>query len=274
MEDKMIFLWQDGPPDSLGKRPEDRPGLQVYLPEKTVPGPLPGMLICPGGGYEFLADHEGSGFARWLNGLGIAGLVLQYRLGSAGYRHPAMLNDAKRAMRLIRAQCADWHVDPRRLGVIGSSAGGHLASTLLTHFDEGDLASADPVERFSSRPDLGILCYPVISMGEFTHNGSRQNLLGDAPTAGLIESLSSERQVRRDTPPCFIWHTAEDTCVPPVNSLMFASSLCSAGVPCELHLYEKGGHGMGLGQSLDGKPGYHPWTDACRLWLKHHFNLA
>src|SRR6267378_1742031 len=163
-------LWPDGAPGALGKEAKDIPTLTPFLadPAKATGA---GIVICPGGGYGGLADHEGSQYARWLNEQGIAGFVLKYRLGPAGYRHPAMLQDAARAVRLVRAKASEWKLDPKRIGIMGSSAGGHLASTLLTHFDSGKSEDADIIERQSSRPDLVILCYAVITMGNFTHGG-------------------------------------------------------------------------------------------------------
>jgi acetyl esterase/lipase len=209
----------------------------------------------------------------WLNGRGIAAFVLDYRLGSNGYRHPAMLLDIMRAIRMVRSHAAEWQIDPARVGVMGSSAGGHLASTALTHFDDGQPAAGDPVERAGSRPDFGVLCYPVISMGGVTHGGSRQNLLGDNPPADLVELLSSDLQVTRDTPPCFIWHTADDAVVDVRNSLDFAAALSKNGVPFELHVYPHGAHGLGLGVH-----GYDPagaeapellrWTRELAVWLR------
>ncbi len=225
------------------------------------------MVICPGGGYAGLARHEGHDYALWLNQHGVAAFVLKYRLGSRGYRHPAMLQDAARAVRLVRARAADWGCDARRVGIMGSSAGGHLAATLLTHFDPGRPEASDPVERLSSRPDLGILCYPVITMGEFTHPGSKRHLLGPAPDPALVEQLSNEKQVRPETPPCFLWHTWEDTAVPVENSLQFAAALRRAGVPFDLHIYQQGRHGLGL---ADGPPfaRVHPWAADCLVWLR------
>jgi acetyl esterase/lipase len=269
-----IPLWPDGPADAKGRAQADSPFLQVILPGRRPSGPTAAMLVCPGGGYAMLAGHEGLDYALWLNTLGIAGAVLNYRLGSSGYRHPAMLNDALRGMRLVRSRSSEWNIDPARIGVMGSSAGGHLASTLLTHFDGGDASSADPVERADSRPDLGILCYPVITMGDQTHSGSRDQLLGPDPPDGLVDLLSNERRITDRTPPCFLWHAADDDCVRPSNSLMFASGLAEAGVPFELHVYEKGGHGMGLGKPLEGTDGFHPWTSACRSWLAKRGFLA
>jgi acetyl esterase/lipase len=214
-----------------------------------------------------LAPHEGEGYARWLNLHGIDAFVLKYRLGSNGYRHPAMLQDAARAVRTVRAHAGEWRVDPRRVGIMGSSAGGHLASTLLTHFDAGNPDASDPVERQSSRPDFGILCYAVITMGPLTHQGSKENLLGKSPSPELVEFLSNEKQVTDDTPPCFIWHTGEDTTVPLENSLAFAAALRAHHVPFDLHIYEKGGHGMGLGKSSADPSRLHPWTDDLLYWL-------
>jgi len=261
-------LWPDGAPGALGKEPSDIPTLTVFLPE---PGKATGaaMVICPGGGYGGLADHEGSQYARWFNELGIAGFVLKYRLGSAGYRHPAMLNDAARALRTVRARASEWKVDPKRIGIIGSSAGGHLASTLVTHFDTGQPDSADPIERVSSRPDLGILCYPVITMTDpHTHQGSRKNLLGTNPPPELSELLSNEKQITKDTPPCFIWHTWEDKGVHIENALMFAAALQAANVRFEIHVYERGPHGLGLGTREWNPKARHPWTRDCAFWLK------
>ncbi len=260
-------LWPEGAPGALGKEDKDIPTLTPFLPDPAKASGA-AMVVCPGGGYAGLAPHEGQGYALWLNEHGIAAFVLKYRLGSGGYHHPAMLQDAARAVRLVRARAAEWKVDTRRIGIIGSSAGGHLASTLLTHFDAGQPAAADPIERQSSRPDLGILCYAVITMGEFTHEGSKKNLLGAHPSQELARELSNELQVTKATPPCFIWHTDEDKAVPVENSLQFAAALRQAGVPFDLHVYQKGQHGLGLG-SLEYDPAkWHPWTRDCIFWLK------
>ncbi|MCB1128536.1 MAG: alpha/beta hydrolase, partial [Verrucomicrobiae bacterium] len=231
-----VLLWPAGAPGALGDRDQDQPSMTPYLADPTLATGA-AIVVCPGGGYGRLAAHEGPDYARWLNQQGVSAFVLKYRLGSAGYRHPAMLQDAARAVRLVRHRAADWKVDPQRVGIMGSSAGGHLASTLVTHFDDGRPEADDPVERLSSRPDLGILCYAVITMGEFTHQGSRRNLLGEAPTEALITLLSNERQVSPGTPPCFVWHTWEDQAVPVENSLQFAAALRRAGVPFDLHIY-------------------------------------
>ena len=253
-------LWPDGAPGALGNADKDIPTLTVYLPE---PAKATGaaIVICPGGGYGGLAPHEGRSYALWLNEQGIAGFVLKYRLAPGGYHHPAMLQDAARAVRTVRARAEEWKLDPKRIGIMGSSAGGHLASTLVTHFDAGKADAADPIERDSSRPDLGILCYPVITMGEFTHDGSKKNLLGENPSPELVQELSNELQVTKDTPPCFIFHTAEDTAVPVENALLFAGALRKAGVPFDLHIYERGQHGIGLGSQPYGS-GEHTSVDA------------
>ena len=260
-------LWPDGAPGALGKADKDIPTLTPYWPD---PAKATGaaIVICPGGGYGGLAGHEGGHYARFLNESGIAGFVLKYRLGSGGYRHPVMLQDAARAVRLVRARAGEWRLDPKHIGIMGSSAGGHLASTLVTHFDAGKPDAADPIERASSRPDLGILCYAVITMGEYTHRGSRSNLLGNDPSLELIRELSNELQVTKDTPPCFIWHTYEDSAVPVENSLQFAEALRRAGVPFDLHVYQKGPHGLGLGTRDWAPDKRHPWTSDCVFWLK------
>ncbi|SRR5579862_1075467 len=261
-----IPLWPNGAPGALGHSTNDIPTLTPYLPDPTnTTGTA--MVICPGGGYEHLAPHEGRDYALWLNQHGITCFVLKYRLGSSGYHYPAEFDDVTRAMRMVRANAGEWHIDPHRIGIMGSSAGGHLASTVLTHFDAGNTNSDDPIARQSSRPDLGILCYPVITMGDFTHPGSKKNLLGKNPPRKLVTLLSNELQVKTNTPPCFIWCTYEDKTVPMENSLMFAGALRKNRVPFDLHIYQKGGHGMGL----KDKPPFahpHPWAGDCLFWLK------
>ena len=261
-----IPLWPDGAPGALGTNATDIPTLTPYLPIPQGGPTGAAMVICPGGGYGMLAPHEGNDYALWLNQRGVTCFVLKYRLGSSGYRHPVMLNDAARAMRWVRAHAGDYQIDPHRIGIMGSSAGGHLASTLLTHFDAGDTNATDAIERQSSRPDIGILCYAVISMGEFAHHGSKENLLGKNPSPELVRLLSNELQVTTNTPPCFIWSTEEDQTVPVENSLLFAEALRKNHVPFDLHIYQKGGHGMGLAD----KPPFahpHPWANDCLYWL-------
>ena len=259
-------LWPTGAPGALGNASNDIPTLTVFLPSADKASGA-AIVVCPGGGYGGLAGHEGQDYALYLNQHGVTAFVLRYRLGSQGYRHPRMLEDAQRAIRLVRARADEWKIDPKHIGIMGSSAGGHLASTAVTHFDAGKPDAADAIERQSSRPDLGILCYAVITMGPNTHQGSKDNLLGKAPSADLVELLSNEKQVTKDTPPCFLWHTAEDTAVKVENSLDFAAALQRNGVPFDLHVYQKGRHGLGLAD----KPPFanpHPWAKDLVFWLK------
>jgi len=259
-------LWAGGAPGALGTSSNDIPTLTPYLPD---PASATGaaMVICPGGGYEHLSPREGNDYALWLNQHGVTGFVLKYRLGSSGYHYPAMFLDAARAVRLVRAKADTWKIDPKRVGIIGSSAGGHLASALLTHSDSGNPAAEDPIERQSSRPDLGVLCYAVISLGQYTHQGSKRSLLGPNPSPELVKFLSSELQVTPNTPPCFIWSTFEDRTVPMENSMLFASALRSNNVPFALDIYQKGGHGLGLADQPPF-PHPHPWTADCLVWLQ------
>ncbi len=262
-----IPLWPAGAPGALGTSSNDIPTLTPY-PADGTNATRAAMVICPGGGYAHLAPHEGNDYALWLNQHGVTCFVLKYRLGSSGYHHPAMLNDAARAMRWVRAHAHDYKIDPKRVCLMGSSAGGHLTATLLTHFDAGDTNASDVIERQSSRPDLGILCYAVISMGEFTHKGSKQNLLGTNASPELVALLSNELQVTTNTPPCFLWTTYEDKTVPMENTLLFAGALRKNQVPFDLHVYQKGGHGMGLGNKSAPTAPLHPWAGDCLFWLK------
>ncbi|MDF3056510.1 MAG: endo,4-beta-xylanase [Rariglobus sp.] len=225
------------------------------------------MIICPGGGYwELMDDFEGRDYALWLNERGITAFVLKYRLASAGYHHPEITGDVQRAIRFVRAHAAAWGLDGARIGVMGSSAGGHLASYAMTHHETGDAGEEDPIDAFSSRPDLGVLCYPVISSSLSRMN----NLAGDNSTPALQTWLSSEMHVSEATPPCFLWHTAADEIVSAKHSLLFAEALRARGVPCELHIYPEGCHSIALG--VHGyKPGtgqtLHPWTLELERWL-------
>lgn len=255
-----IPLWATETPHVRGEAPHDIPTLDIYEPFGTIFSDS-AILILPGGGYGILSGQEGEGFAGLFQLWGFKSFVCNYRLGSNGYRHPVMLRDAARALRIIRANAAEFGINPQKIVIVGSSAGGHLAATLLTKWDEGNSDHDDPIERVSSRPDLGVLCYPVITMREKTHGGSRQNLLGENPSAEEIAELSAELHVRGDTPPCFIWHTVEDPSVPVHNALVFTQALHSAGVPFELHCYEHGGHGLGMKDES-------PWINDCLRWLR------
>jgi acetyl esterase/lipase len=266
-------LWPDQAPDAKGDTSADRPGLWVY-PATPQPNQHPSgtaVVICPGGGYGIHAvDHEGTQPARFFNRLGITAFVLRYRL--APYRHPVPLNDALRAIRFVRTHAADFQVDPNRVGIMGFSAGGHLASTALTQFTAGDAAAADPIDRQSSRPSFGILGYPVISFSaDFAHRGSARNLLGPDASEEQLAALSNDRNVTKDTPPTFLFHTAEDSGVPPENSIAFFSACKRAGVPAELHVFQQGQHGVGL---APGHPALQSWLDTATTWLRQNALLA
>ena len=261
------LLWPNGAPHARGTEEGDKPSITVCLPPSKSAKLRPAIVICPGGGYATLAmDHEGDQIAAWLNSLDVAAFILRYRHSGRGYRHPVPLEDAQRAMRLVRHRAKQWRVDPARVGILGFSAGGHLASTVGTHFDSGGGEESEPIDRESCRPDFMILAYPVISFsGPHIHQHSRKMLLGEKPDPKLVKELSNELQVARDTPPAFIMHTAEDTGVLAENSLLFYSALRRAKVPAELHIYERGEHGVGLGK---GHPGVSAWPEACATWLR------
>ena len=262
-----IALWATGAPGALGTKLEDQPVITPYLPpDGRANGTA--IVIFPGGGYQHLSmEKEGSDVANWLAGNGVTAFVVRYRLGPS-YHHPAMLGDARRAIRTVRARASEWGIDPRRVGVIGFSAGGHLASTAGTHFDAGTAESSDPIERAGSRPDFLLLIYPVVTMRDsFAHRGSRLNLLGERPDTALVRLLSNETQVTRDTPPTFLVHSTDDRTVPVENSLLFYQALRAAAVPVEMHIFEYGGHGFGLAPA---DPVLAAWTIACESWMRRH----
>lgn len=257
-----IPLWpdlrRDGGAEKIterGKAKPDRsitnvrfPTATVYLPENAAAA---AVIICPGGAYGGLAiDKEGHDVARWLNTQGVAGIVLKYRLPhgeAATGEKPLPLQDAQRTIRMARAHAAEWKLDPKRIGIMGFSAGGHLAATVATRFDAGKADAAEPCERQSSRPDFTALIYPVVSMTDtLGHKGTRQALLGANPTQALIEEYSNELHVTAQTPPTFLVH-AKDDGVKVENSLQFGAALKKAGVPCEPQIYDTGGHGYGMG---------------------------
>jgi acetyl esterase/lipase len=261
-----VLLWPEGAPRANGTEEADQPSIRVYKPEPGTPETGTAVVICPGGGYGALAfDHEGHQVAKWFNRIGVTGVVLRYRLGPK-YHHPTQLNDALRAIRYVRANAAELGVEPGRIGVMGFSAGGHHASTVSTHYDEAELNATDPIDEVSSRPDFAVLCYPVISLkSSFGHSGSKRNLLGENPEAALVESLSNETQVTKETPPTFIFHTAEDPGVPVQNALVYYSALIEHKVPAELHVYQNGPHGVGLAQ---GDPVLATWSERLKDWLQ------
>jgi acetyl esterase/lipase len=258
------LLWPNGAPGALGDQDADKPTLFPFVvPEGRGTGAA--VIVCPGGGYHNLAmEKEGTDIARWLNSIGVTAFVLRYRLGPK-YHHPIELGDAQRAIRTVRSHAADYRIHPDRIGIMGFSAGGHLASSAGTHFDAGNGAAADPIDRASSRPDFLILCYPVISFLNYSHQGSKLNLLGENPDPKLVETMSSEMAVTAQTPPTFLFHTNSDTVVPPENSVLFYMALRKAGVPAELHIYQNGPHGVGLASTDEALSN---WPQRLATWLR------
>ncbi|WP_282036004.1 alpha/beta hydrolase [Saccharicrinis aurantiacus] len=244
------------------------PSIQPFIPtQKNANGMA--VLICPGGGYRGLAyDWEGTDYAKWLNSRGIAAFVLRYRLPEAAsivtpYKAP--LQDAQRAMRWIRSNAAKYHVDANKVGVIGSSAGGHLASSIGTHYEMPIYDRKDSIDALSARPDFMMLIYPVISMQEgLTHKGSKKNLLGKNPSPELVEEFSNELQVTNDTPPTFMVHSADDKAVPVENSIRMYQALVKHKVSATMHLFPTGGHGYSMGLSREGAP---HWTKLAEDWF-------
>ncbi|MCE9519192.1 MAG: alpha/beta hydrolase [Verrucomicrobia bacterium] len=261
-----VNLWPQGAPGAKGDKPQDIPRVEIYLPAEKANGAA--MVVCPGGGYGVLAaDHEGKQIAEFYNRLGVTAFVLYYRLGSKGYHHPIELNDAKRALRWVRSNAQKYAIDPQRIGITGFSAGGHLASTAATLFDDGDAKAADPIDRVSSRPDVCVLGYPVITMmNDFTHKGSRANLLGpDKDDDQLATKLSSQNNVTDRTPPTFIFQTDEDKVVPAENAVNYYLALRKHHVPAEMHIYQRGPHGVGLKLS---DPILGTWSAHLADWLR------
>ncbi|MEK3884026.1 alpha/beta hydrolase [Paenibacillus sp. PL2-23] len=261
MTETIKRLWPGDAPLALGSNEGDIPTLELFL--------LPGserkglVIVCPGGAYHRHASYEGTPIAEWLNSIGVSAAVLSYRVHP--YAYPAAWLDAKRAIRYARHHANEWNIDPDHIGILGFSAGGHLASTVGTQFDSGEPSAEDPIERHSCRPDTLILCYPVISFQEpYGHAGSREVQLGQEPEEHMIRLLSNELQVTEATPPAFLWHTAEDVPVPPENSMLFAMALARHRIPHELHVFEEGVHGIGLGETV---PDSARWTELCERWL-------
>jgi acetyl esterase/lipase len=264
---QIIPLWSGAAPGAQGTEDKDIPTITVYLP-RTTPAGMSAVIICPGGGYSGLAmNHEGRQVANYMNSLGVMAFVLKYRLGPK-YHHPVELGDAQRAIRTLRSHAAEWHIAADRIGIVGFSAGGHLAMSASTHFDAGQAAGGDAVDRVGSRPDFAVLGYPVISLVEaWTHKGSKNNLLGPDPDPELAKSLSGEQAVTKETPPTFIFQTNADTTVPAENATYYFLALRKAGVPVELHVFEKGPHGMGLAME---DPANSEWSKLLTNWLRAH----
>ncbi len=262
---KTMLLWPDGAPGALGDADDDKPTLTVFLPVKKN-ATKTGVVVAPGGSYTHLAmEKEGFAFARWLNERGVAAFVLQYRLGPK-YHYPVELEDAQRAIRVVRAHAAEYGVAADHIGMWGSSAGGHLAATAGTKFDWGNADASDVVDRQGSRPDFSILSYPVITFHEpDLHRGSLKYLLGDTPDPKLVDDLSAETQVTKETPPAFLFATTDDKTVPVMNSVMFYSALVKAEVPVEMHIFQHGAHGVGLAV---GNPALSDWPDLLAKWMR------
>ena len=263
-------LWQGGAPESNGltknEKGEDFSNaiLYVYRTDQ-IKNTGAAVVICPGGGYGTLAmSHEGHDYARWLSGNGITAVILKYRLPNRNHFIP--LKDAQRALRTVRANAAAWGIDPAKVGISGFSAGGHLASTAATHFDAGNPSASDPLDRLSCRPDFAILFYPVITMKEeFTHMGSRRNLIGDAYNAELVNLYSNEEQVSAQTPPSFLITSDDDKAVVPRNSIEFYLALKRNHVPAVLYVIPDGGHGWGTNPE---RPQYLEWSVPLKAWLE------
>ena len=262
-----IRLWDQAAPLGHGDGPADIPAMIAFTPP-NLPAKCATVVVCPGGGYWGLAEHEADPVAQWLNSIGIAAFVLRYRLGANNYRHPAMLMDAARAIRTVRAMAGPWQLDAGRVGILGFSAGGHLASTAATQFEPADAGRKDPMDRVSSRPDLAILVYPVITFtGPMCHEGSCANLLGPDASIELRKKLSSHLQVTAATPPCFFVHSTDDKAVPVENSIMMAEALARYQIPHEVVTYDHGGHGYGLGGNDSVLS---QWPGVCAKWLRTH----
>jgi len=263
-----IPLWPNGTPGALGDADADKPELTFYRAGRSGTA----VIIAPGGAYRNLSmDGEGRQEAYWFNAMGVSAFVLKYRL--TPYHHPAELNDAQRAIRIVRARAQEFGIQPDRIGMMGFSAGGHLTATAGTHFDSGNAGAADPMERVSSRPDFLILCYPVISFQPgvagsnvlSAYASSGRNLLGDNPDAATLNNLSDELQVTAQTPPTFLYHTTNDNLVAVENSVQFYLALRKAHVPAEMHLFENGPHGSGMGLT---DPSLSAWPTLLMNWMR------
>jgi len=263
-----VPLWGDKIPGPTSADPANIPTLTIHVPTK---GNGTAVVVCPGGGYSGRAvGHEGKEIADWLTQRGVAAFILKYRTVNESKIKPPLepgpMLDVQRAIRMVRSRSKEYQIDPQRIGVWGFSAGGHLASTAATHFDLGTADAADALDRVSCRPDFAILAYPVITMGASTHGGSKNNLLGPKPAPEKLTFYSSEKQVTAQTPPTFLFHTAEDKAVPIENARLFKAACEKHGVPVELVEYEKGQHGVGLG--TNSKLPLVEWPMRLETWLK------
>lgn len=265
-----LLLWEGGAPGALGNADADKPTITAYPAPRGSSGTA--VVVAPGGGYGGLAmEHEGRQLAYWFNAMGVTAFVLKYRLGPR-YHHPIELGDAQRAIRIVRSRAAEFNIVPDRIGMMGFSAGGHLASTAATHFDAGTPDATDAIDRAGSRPDFLILGYPVISFDPaITHAGSLRNLLGDTPDPKLVTDLSNDLQVTPETPPTFLFHTTNDAGVPVENSVRFFLALKKSKVPAEMHLFENGPHGVGMALS---DPVLSTWPNLLMNWMRARGLLA
>jgi len=260
------YLWPNGAPDARGDSTGDKPTLTFFFPEKPNGAAI---VICPGGAYRGLAAHEGDTIAQWCNTFGVTGIVLRYRhaQSGAGYKHPTPLLDAQHSLSLIRSRARELGIDSNKIGILGFSAGGHLAASLGTHYKRKDRSALDPLKSISCRPDFMVLIYPVITMDStFTHRGSRESLLGLKPDQALVDLMSNEKQVTPDTPPAFIVHTTDDEAVPVENAVAMYSALRKANVPVEMHIFQHGAHGFGLGVN---KGAVAVWPELCKTWMNN-----
>jgi acetyl esterase/lipase len=265
---RSFLLWENGAPGALGDTEDDKPSLTLFPVRAGPAGPVPttAVIIAPGGSYARLsANHEGRQVANWFNSQGVTAFVLRYRLGPR-YHHPVEMGDAQRAIRYVRAHAEEFGIRADRVGFMGFSAGGHLASTVATHFDTGNASAQDPIDRMGSRPDFVVLAYPVITMtADYGHKLSATNLLGEHPDPKLARQMSTELQVTHDTPATFLFSTNADATVPAENSIAFYLALRKAGVPAEIHVFEPGVHGVGLAA---GDPALGEWPVLLRNWLR------
>lgn len=283
-QDKVIDIWNGKVPNTIGN-PAIRqvvdssggwvkmknvsvPTLEMYVPAKNKSNGT-AVIICPGGAYSVLAIiHEGKEIAQWLNSLGITAFILNYRLPDDAIMKDktiAALQDAQQAMRVVRLSAKEWNINPSKIGIMGFSAGGHVASSLSVHYND---TVYEPTDTTSARPDFSLLIYPVITMDSATTNTwSRYSLLGKTPSEKLVKYFSNELQVTKNTPTAFLVHSIDDDAVPVINSINYAMALHQNKVPCELHLYQTGSHGYGMGKSNNTES---TWTNACEKWLKMH----
>jgi acetyl esterase/lipase len=270
---KIINLWPDAPPMAAGTGPTDIPKL-YYFPAAGANAAHSAVIVLPGGGYNHLVNEkEGGVEARWLAAHGVAAFVLQYRL--APYRFPVPMMDGMRAVRYVRAHAADFGAEPNRIGVFGFSAGGHLASYLSVAPDESSATSPDPIERVSPHPDFAIIAYGRMSMDPLIPRaGNMEALIGDKPTAEALDEISTAKHVTATTPPTFIYSTTGDQTVNSLNATAYYDALKRAGVPAELHIFELGPHGTGMGQNLPGLTELAIWPLLLEQWMQQHNWMA